>query len=118
MPYIDGFVIPVPIANKEAYREEAARFWPIFRDHGALEVWECWGEDLPAGEVTSFPMAVKLEPGEAVVFSWVLWPDRETRLAAHDGMMNDPRMKEGTQPFDGKRLIYGSFDPLFTAGSH
>ena len=113
MPYIDGFLIPVPHANKEAYRAVAERFWPVFRDHGALAVWECWGDDVPDGEITSFPRSVKLEEGEAVVFSWVVWPDKPAREAGHAAMMKDPRMAEGEMPFDMTRMIFGSFAPLF-----
>ena len=115
MPYVDGFVIPVPKANKDAYRAEAEKMWTVMRDYGAIEVWECWGEDIPEGEVTSFPSAVMLKDDETVVFSWVIWRDREARSAAQENMLKDPRMEEMEMPFDGKRLIFGSFIPLFTA---
>jgi uncharacterized protein YbaA (DUF1428 family) len=115
MSYVDGFVVAVPRDNKEAYAVEARKMWPVFRDHGALEMWECWGDDVPDGKVTSFPMAVKAAEDEVVVFSWILWPDRATRDKGNTAMMEDPRMKDldmSAMPFDGKRMIYGGFAPL------
>ena len=76
MPYVDGFVIPVPATNREAYRKLAEMAAPIFKEHGALKVVECWGDDVPDGKVTSFPMAVKKEANETVVFSWIIWPSK------------------------------------------
>ena len=114
MPYIDGFVIPVKASNKEAYLKMARTAAEIWKDHGALEVVECWGDDVPDGKLTSFPMAVKKEDDEVVVFSWVVWPDRDARNAGNEKVMADPRMKamdEGL-PFDGKRLIWGGFELL------
>lgn len=117
MSYIDGFVIPVKTANKEAYRKMAQKAAEIWKDHGALEVVECWGDDVPDGKVTSFPMAVKKEDDEAVVFSWVVWPDRAARDAGNEKVMADPRMqmKDEEMPFDGKRLIFGGFELLSKA---
>ena len=114
MSYVDGFVVPVPAANREAYRERAAMFAGLFKEHGALNVVECWGDDVPAGKLTSFPLAVKCEPGEVVVFSWVTWPSRAVRDAAWKTLMADPRMQAdaGANLFDGKRLIYGGFEVL------
>jgi len=113
MTYIDGFVIPVPAGNKEAYRAVAQRAAPIFKEHGALQVVECWGDDLPDGTVTDFKRAVKGEEGEGVVFSWVVWPSKEARDAGNEKIMADPRMNTGEEmPFDGKRLIYGGFEIL------
>ena len=114
MSYIDGFVAAVPTASREAYRAYAARMAPIFREHGATGMVECWGDDVPDGKLTSFPMAVKLEPGETVVFSWTLWPDKATRDAGWAGLMADPRMG-GDMPFDGKRVIYGGFEMILNA---
>jgi uncharacterized protein YbaA (DUF1428 family) len=116
MAYVDGFLIAVPTAKREAYHDLAAMAAPIFREHGALSVVECWGDDVPEGKVTSFPMAVKLEPGETVVFSWIVWPSREARDAGNAKVMADPRMQPpGEMPFDGKRMIFGGFEVLVEA---
>ena len=109
MPYIDGFVIAVPTAKKDAYRDLAAKVGPIFKEHGALKVVECWADDVPDGEVTSFPMAVKCEPDETVVFAWIEWPSRDVRDAGNKKVMNDPRLHPDEVPFDGKRMIFGGF---------
>jgi uncharacterized protein YbaA (DUF1428 family) len=115
MAYVEGFVIPVPVANKEAYRALAETVAPIYRDHGALKVVECWGDDVPDGVHTSFPMAVKQEDGETVVFSWIWWPDKATRDAGNAAFMQDPRIHDfhtAEPPFDGKRMILGGFEVL------
>ncbi len=114
MSYVDGFMIPVPADKREEYREIATRVGRIFKEYGALQVVECWGDDVPAGEVTSMPMAVQCQEGETVVFSWIRWPSREARDLGHKKCMEDPRMQDmGKMPFDGKRLIYGGFEMLF-----
>ena len=109
MSYIDGFVAAVPTANRESFRKHAADAAAVFKENGALKVVECWGDDVPDGKVTSFPMAVKCEAGETVVFSWIVWPSREARNAGMERIMADPRMQPDANPmpFDGKRLIYG-----------
>ena len=112
MSYIDGFVVPVPAANKEAYRKVAVLGQALFKEFGALRVVECWGDDVPDGKVTDFKGAVKAEPGEVVVFSWIEWPSKAVRDAGQKKMMEDPRMQELTMPFDGKRMIYGGFETL------
>ena len=113
MNYVDGFVIAVPTANRDAYREHAERAAKVFKKFGALSVVECWGDDVPEGKVTSFPLAVKLEDDETVVFSWVSWPDRQARDAGNEKVMADPRMQNPTDmPFDGKRLIFGGFEVI------
>ena len=114
MPYIDGFVIPVPADKKEAYRKMAAQAAPIFKEYGALDVWECWGDDLPDGKVTDFKGAVKCEPGENVVFSWIVWPSKAVRDQGNAKVMADPRMdmKPEDMPFSGQRMIYGGFAPF------
>jgi uncharacterized protein YbaA (DUF1428 family) len=114
MNYIDGFVLPVPAANREAYREHAAEFAALFKAHGALNVVECWGDDVPEGKLTSYSMAVKREPAEVVVFSWVTWPSRAARDEGWKVLMTHPRMQTGALPnlFDGKRMIYGGFEVL------
>ena len=114
MNYVDGFVLAVPTANKEAYRKLAQTMAPLFLEHGALGMVECWGDDVPDGVVTSFPMAVKCQPDETVVFSWISWPSREVRDAGMAKVMADPRMQPGAEPmpFDGKRMIFGGFQVL------
>jgi uncharacterized protein YbaA (DUF1428 family) len=117
MTYIDGFVLAVPTANKEAFRKMAEDAAVIFKDHGALQIFECWGDDVPDGKVTSFPMAVKCKPDETVVFSWVVWASREARDKGNDAVMADPRLGAGMEkpPFDGKRMIFGGFQPIVEA---
>ena len=112
--YIDGFVIPVRKDKKDAYLKMAQMAAEIWRDHGALEIIECWGDDVPDGKLTSFPMAVKLEPDEVVVFSWVTWASKEARDAGNEKVMADPRMNPENMEmqFDGKRMIYGGFTLL------
>lgn len=111
MTYVDGFVAAVPTANKDKYIKHASDAAVVFREHGALSLVECWGDDVPEGTVTSFPMAVKCEPGETVVFSWITWPSKGARNAGMAKVMEDPRLKPDVNPmpFDGKRLIYGGF---------
>lgn len=113
MSYIDGFLAAVPAANKEAYVDHARKAWPTFQKYGARAMQECWGDDVPDGKLTSFPMAVKLEPGEVVVFSWVEWPDKATRDACWAASETDPDFQSmGEMPFDGSRMIYGGFAPI------
>lgn len=112
MSYVDGFVAAVPTANKERYIQHARDAGIVFREHGAEKFVECWGDDVPDGEVTSFPMAVKCGADETVVFSWIVWPSRQARNDGMARVMEDPRMQPDTNPmpFDGKRLIYGGFE--------
>lgn len=114
MSYVDGFVTPVPTGNQEAYRKHAEQAAVLFKEYGATGVVECWGDDVPEGKVTSFPMAVKCEPSETVVFSWITWPSRAVRDEGWKKIMADPRMAPDVNPmpFDGKRLIYGGFQVL------
>ncbi len=93
----------------------AAKAWPLFQEYGATAHVETWGVDVPDGHTTSFPMAVKLEEGEVVVFSWLTWPDKATADDAWRKMMEDPRMAEMDMPFDGKRMMWGGFEPVFEA---
>ncbi len=116
MPFVSGFVAAVPVANKDAYIASVRRCWPLFQEYGALSTMECWEEDVPEGEHTSFPMAVKREAGEAVVFSWIVWPDKKSADACMASAESDPRWEElMDMPFDGKRLIWGGFTPIFEA---
>jgi uncharacterized protein YbaA (DUF1428 family) len=114
MSYVEGFVVAVPAANKDAYRKQAADALPMFKEFGATRMVEAWGDDVPDGKVTDFKGAVKAEPGEVIVFSWLEYPTKAVRDSAHEKMMADPRMKEmgANMPFDGKRMIFGGFDPL------
>ena len=113
MSYVDGFVIPVRAGEKEAYRAIASKAAPIFKEHGATSVVECWGDDLPEGKVTDFKRAVKAEAGENVVFSWIVWPSKQTRDAGNKKVMEDPRMKMGSDmPFDMQRMFFGGFEVL------
>lgn len=112
MSYIDGFVEAVPTASKAQYIEHAKIAAAIFKQQGALQVVETWGDDVPEGEVTSFPRAVHCAADETVVFSWVIWPSKALRDAGWQAAMDDPRMQDASNPmpFDGKRLIYGGFN--------
>ena len=113
MSYFDGFLAAVPVANKADYIRQATDAWErIFRDMGALSMTETWADDVPDGEVTSFPMAVKKKDDEAVIFSWVEWPDKATRDAAWKKMMEMGPDAMGEMPFDGKRMMYGGFQPI------
>jgi uncharacterized protein YbaA (DUF1428 family) len=115
MAYLDGYLIAVPNANKDAYRKMAETFDAIYMRHGALKVVEAWGDDVPPGTLTSFPLAVKLEPDETVVFAYIHWPDKATRDAGQAAFMADPQVAayDHTQnPFDGKRMIFGGFEVL------
>ena len=119
MSYIDGFVMAVPDSNRNAFIDHANRFDAMFLEFGATRVVECWGDDVPEGKVTDFRRAVQAKEGESVVFSWVEWPDKATRDAGMEKFMKDPRMEAaGEMPFDGKRMILGSFAPVveLTAG--
>jgi uncharacterized protein YbaA (DUF1428 family) len=116
MKYVEGFVIAVPAANKEAFRKHAEAMAPLFREFGVSRVVECWGDDVPEGKLTDFRGAVKAEPGEVVVFSWLEYPSKEVRDTMHQKMMADPRVKAlGEMPFDGKRMIFGGFVPILDA---
>ena len=114
MDYIDGFVVAVPKANKEQYIAMARKAAVVFKDHGALGLVECWGDDVPEGKLTSLPMAVKRQPDETVVFSWIVWPSkavRDTGMAAVMADLDTPKQ----MPFDGQRMIYGGFTVLVDA---
>ena len=114
MSYVDGFVAAVPTANRQIYKTHAEAAAVVFTEHGALKVVECWGDDVPEGTLTSFPMAVKRKDDETVVFSWVLWPSRQVRDEGMKAVMADPRVQAETNPmpFDGKRMIYGGFEVI------
>ena len=109
MTYVDGFVAAVPTANREIYKKHAEAAAVVFKEHGAVKVVECWGNDVPDGTTTSFAMAVKRKEDETVVFSWITWPSRKVRDEGMKKAMADPRLQpdRNPMPFDGKRLIFG-----------
>ena len=115
MNYVDGYVVAVPTANRNTYRQHAENAATVFKENGALAVVECWGDDVPEGKLTSFPMAVQRKEGESVVFSWITWPSRVIRDAGMKKSMADARLKNVDMPFDGKRMIYGGFDVIVNA---
>jgi uncharacterized protein YbaA (DUF1428 family) len=114
MDYIDGFVIAVPNANQQQYIALARKVAAIFKEYGALQLVECWGDDVPEGKLTSFPMAVKCQEDETVVFSWISWPSKAVRDAGMEKARQDPRMgnPDEPMPFDGKRMIFGGFQMI------
>ena len=112
MTYIDGMLAAVPTVNREKYRDFAEKMAIIFKEYGALKLVDCWGDDVPEGEVTSFPMAVKCADDETVVFAWITWPSRDVRDAAWEKIMADPRMNAHEMPFDGKRMVHGGFEMI------
>jgi len=111
MAYVDGFVVPVPKDKLEAYKAMAHKGGEIWMEHGALSYVECVADDVPYGEVTSFPRAVQATDDEVVIFSWVTYTDRASRDAVMAKVMADERMKAdmASMPFDGKRMIFGGF---------
>ena len=127
MSYIDGFVIAVPTANKQKFIDHANMADSMFIDMGATRVIECWGDDISEGKTTDFRKAVKATADESIVFSWIEWPDKATRdagMAKLEAMMEDPdnadpRMDpvKNPMPFDGKRMIFGGFEPVVTLGA-
>ena len=117
MSYVDGFVVAVPNANRDTYVGHARTAAAVFKEYGALEVVECWGDDVPEGKLTSFPMAVQRKEDETVVFSWIKWPSRAVRDTGMKKSMEDPRLQAqmNPMPFDGKRMIYGGFEVIVQA---
>ncbi len=114
MNYIDGFVIPVPEANRQAYLDMARMAATIFMEFGAIRIVESWADDIKPGKTNDFRTAVIAEEEEAVVFSWIEWPSKAVRDAGMEKFMNDPRMKcAGEMPFSGSRMIFGGFRPIF-----
>jgi uncharacterized protein YbaA (DUF1428 family) len=118
MSYIDGFVIAVPKANKQKFIDHANNADSMFIEMGAIRVLECWADDVPDGTLTDFRKAVQATEDEDVIFSWIEWPDKETRDKSYAIMMDpdnkDPRMdmEKNPMPFDGKRMIWGGFKPV------
>ena len=116
MPYVDGFVIPVPKKNIKAYRTMAQKAGKIWMEFGALEFRECVADDVKPGKVTSFPQSVKLKKDETVMFSWIVYKSRKDRDRINKKVMMDPRLAKMMQgkdnPFDAKRMIYGGFKAI------
>ena len=116
MRYVDGFVVPVPKKNLQAYRRMAKTAGKVWRSHGALEFREYVADDVKVGKWTSFPRSVKLKSGETVVFSWIVYKSRAHRDRVNAKVMKDPRlakmMNPKAMPFDGKRMIYGGFEVI------
>jgi uncharacterized protein YbaA (DUF1428 family) len=108
--YVDGFVVPVTVANKAAYAKLASEAAAKFKALGAVRVLEAWADDVPDGKVTDFKGSVQATPEEKVVFSWIEWPSKATRDAAWKKMMSEPHPE--SMPFDGKRMIWGGFAPI------
>jgi len=119
MSYIDGFVIAVPRNNKQKFIEHAKQGDSVFIENGAKRVLECWGDDVQDGKLTDFRRAVQAKDDEVVVFSWIEWPDKNTRDAAMAKVMSDPRLnpEKNPMPFDGKRMIFGGFAPVLELGA-
>ena len=113
MAYVDGFVVPVPKRKAQAYVRMARKAGKVWKDHGALDYVECMGDDVKPGKLTSFPQAVKLKPGEAVWFSWVVYKSRKHRDAVMKKVMKDKRLADmmdpKAMPFDAKRMFFGGF---------
>ena len=112
MAYIDGFVIPVGKTDEAKVTDHAERMDKFFIDNGAIRVVEAWADDVPAGKVTDFNRAVQATEDETALFSWVEWPDKATRDAAMKKMDSNAEMMAEPMPFDGKRMIFGGFEPI------
>jgi uncharacterized protein YbaA (DUF1428 family) len=114
MAYVDGFVLPIPKRNIDAYKRLSRRAGKIWREYGALEYHECIADDVKPGKWTSFPQSVKLKPNEVVWFSWILYKSRKDRDRINAKIMKDPRLADmmdaKSMPFDGKRMIFGGFE--------
>jgi uncharacterized protein YbaA (DUF1428 family) len=115
MTYVDGFVAAVPTVDRDAYVKHCQVAGSVFKEHGALSVVDCWGDDVPEGKLTSFPMAVKCQADETVVLGWITWPSRAVRDEGMKRAMEDPRLQSVDMPFDGKRMIFGGFEVVASA---
>ena len=111
--YVNTYVLGVPEEKKDDYLRIAERYAEVAKEHGAIEIFENWELEIPDGDLTDYRKAVNAEPGERIVLSWVIWPDRQTGAVAHKKMFRDPRMAEmGDMPFDTRRMILGGFEPI------
>jgi len=119
MAYYTGSVGAVPTANKQKYLEHILAAWPLFKSYGAIRMIETWGADVPKGKVTDFYGAVEAKADETIIFAWTEWPDKATADASWQKMQTDPAMKNLPEmPFDGSRMIFGGFAPVYEAGKH
>lgn len=112
MSYVDGFVAAVRTADRAPYLEHVKIAAAVFKEHGALAVVDCWGDDVPEGKLTSFPLAVKRQDDETVVFGWITWASRSARDQGMKNAMADKRLQSVKMPFDGKRMIFGGFEVI------
>ncbi|MGQ3058739.1 MAG: DUF1428 domain-containing protein [Nevskia sp.] len=116
MAYVDGFVLPVPVAKLADYRKLARKAGKIWIEYGALAYTECVADDVKPGKLTSFPQSVKLKADETVIFAWIVYPSRKLRDSINAKVMNDPRLASmadpANHPFDGKRMFWGGFKPI------
>jgi uncharacterized protein YbaA (DUF1428 family) len=113
--YIDGYVIPVPRDNIDAYLRLEAEAWEIWHDHGALRLVACIGDDVPPGKLTSFPQSLDLKDDEVVALAWIVYESREQRDRVNAAVMQDPRMANidpASMPFDGARMYFGGFSMM------
>lgn len=118
MPYVDGYVLPVPVKNIPAYRRLAKKAGAIWREHGALEYKECVGEDLDIKELVPFTKCVQAKSDETVIFAYIVFKSRAHRDRVNAKVMSDPRLKDmdpTNVPFDCKRMAYGGFKLLVDA---
>lgn len=111
--YIDGLLIAVPADKRAEFLAHAEHVDKIFIENGALRVVEGWGNDVPHGTTTDYYRAVQAKDDEIIVFSWIEWPDKETRDAGFAKLRDDPRMMDFPVPFDGKRMIFGGFETIY-----
>lgn len=118
MTYYTGAIAAVPHVNREQYVQHAMKAWPLFQSYGAIRMVDTWGTDVPRGKVTDLYGAVQATESETIVFSWIIWPDKATADAAWLKMKTDPAMQQLPElPFDGERMIFGGFEPLFDSQS-
>ena len=117
MTYFTGSIAAVPTANRQKYVDHVNAVWPLFRNHGATRMVETWGVDVPKGKVNDLYGAVNAREDETVTFSWLAWPDKAAADAAWQKMQGDPDMTAMDMPFDGSRMIFGGFEPVFEGGT-
>ena len=110
--YVNSMVASVPNDKKDSYIKHAKAASAIMKEHGALRALDAWGENVPEGKNTSFPMAVQKKDDETVLVSWVEWESKEASEKGMEAFMNDPRTANLEMPFDGQRLIWGGFDVI------